>query len=302
MDQRLISELTQQLFKETNLSNLGKLYSSLVWNKIGFCRNGNRFKIGETTVTQNLVFDFWLMAKTATFPIEIFESSDERANGNDLEIFVETRRGYFLIPTQAKIIKKGSNYPSIKHKVGGIDQVDLLLNYAKTKGAVPMYLFYNYVDWYSLSQRLKNFDHFDCDQYGCSFVPAQYIKDNFQNKKKTRQGTTSWVIPNFYDLHPNIATPFHILFDLNKESLLLDICNVPFVEGQEIKFYSRDEIYDDLQWKNLAPPPSIGRITPNAKEYGKMKTELSSKQHQFNPRFRIMLSVEKRETAIYEVS
>jgi len=42
------------------------------------------------------VFDCWLAAKTSSWGIKVYESLDEKANGNDLELAIETTKGYML--------------------------------------------------------------------------------------------------------------------------------------------------------------------------------------------------------------
>lgn len=65
-----------------------ELQSRSIWNRIRFAWERPSMKIYETTITQNLIFDLVLQDELGHFPVKIFESLDEKTNGNDLELFV----------------------------------------------------------------------------------------------------------------------------------------------------------------------------------------------------------------------
>ena len=146
MNAEVIKQLTYQLQATPDLCTWSRLVSALIWERIGFVRYRKGIKITETTVTQNLVFEFWLSAKSRSLPIEIYESKNEKSNGNDFEIFLETPKGFILLPVQCKIISKTDKYNSINHNTAGVDQIDLLLNYAQKKKGIAAYFLYNYFD------------------------------------------------------------------------------------------------------------------------------------------------------------
>jgi hypothetical protein len=84
MNSELIKDLSQQLLEKQDLYSFLQLYSVQTWNKIGFVRRKKGLKISETTITQNLIFDFWQLAAASKLPVELYESKNEKANGNDL--------------------------------------------------------------------------------------------------------------------------------------------------------------------------------------------------------------------------
>lgn len=129
-------------------------YGSRIWERMRFARVRNQ-RISETTITENLIFDFWYQAKKDQLPVEIYEAKAEKQNGNDIEIFIETKQGYLLAAFQAKILSKKGKCPNISHKVDNAYQIDLLINYAKRKGGQACYLFYNYFDDEEYHDRLE---------------------------------------------------------------------------------------------------------------------------------------------------
>lgn len=184
-----------------------------IWHKIDFS-NRMGFKFGEVAITSHLLFQLYryrIDSKDNT--IEIFESKKESTSGSDLELYIEVlpkQYLYFVIQSKKLYYRdKKFKYAEISHEVGKhkISQLEILLSYAKTHDAIPLYLFYNH------SPQFKNKDK---EYYGCSVVLAKYIKENFKDKA-TRY---KWrAIPTFDDLHmvtPIIAQP---LFKLGYRSL-----------------------------------------------------------------------------------
>lgn len=285
----IIKESLLNLIKNADLKSFFRHFSILTWNKLGFSFYKNRLKIYETTITQDLLFQFMLLEKESNLAIELFESNLEETNGNDLEILIETEKGYIMLPCQAKIIKRGSNkYTMINHSVKNKYQIELLLEYGLKKKGAPIYLFYNFCDnieWiYEVSKEIK----FDISEYGCSFVLAENISSiisiNIDGNKK------AYKIPSFIDIHPKLAKPFHFMTNLiGNSQYILELF------GKEtynfIKYYNRDELLEDELWHNMIPTPHIGKIEPSlTKEF--IEDEIMDK---FSPRFRIILSIIKKE-------
>lgn len=253
------------------------------WNSIDFIRTASRLRLSEPTITQNLVLDFWHAAKHRIFPISIFEAVDEKANGNDLELLMETDSGYIKMTIQAKMIKANDKYPTLKHKASksSHNQIDLLIRYAKKNGAVPLYLFYNCTDNNDAAEKVCEHHGLEFVQYtGMSVVKAQDIKNNYFNR-----ATGKWKIPNFEHLHVNYAFPFFFLF-LYEEGYLEGLVND---EDKHIKVYNRDEIMDDDDWNMLVGPRGIGGIM-----FEKIMDENMIQKQKgittFSPQFRIVIS------------
>jgi hypothetical protein len=200
---------------KTNVCELFKSGARDTWARIFFSRKTPRLKIHETSVSQNLVYEMNLIKGTSPFlDFDIFESTDEKANGDDLELTVKHADGkYYTYAIQSKIIyhrrSKGianlreGYYKQLKHWVGKgarrKKQVDLLIAYSKKHGFMPLYLLYNYVE--------KSFDYgIEAALYGCTVVSAQYLKDNYTSADGNLDDKVK-----FSDLHTKNAFPWHEL-------------------------------------------------------------------------------------------
>lgn len=294
MNSELLKELAEQLLKKQDFYSWLQLYSLQTWNKIGFVRNRKRLKINETTITQNLVFDLWQLAAVSKLPVEMYESKNEKANGNDLEIAVETSKGFLLFPCQAKIIQKNNRYNTIHHKnkSSSIYQMDMLLNYANQHNGIPIYLFYNYYSNYKRCYQIENEIGFPLDYFGCSVISANYLKETFSAEKENQIAKPA--IPSFEDLHPYIASPFHDFIkdvqDMDSNSFLSIMENT----GKNVQYYSNAELHNDKLWEDMAPLPAIGFVIDEAKEKS-FKKSLIKKSQSFNPRYRIVLPRKRRQ-------
>ena len=205
--------------KMNTLIQCYKDISEDIWYKIDFS-NKLKFKFGEVAITSHLLFHLYRHTiKTKNNSIVISESTNESTSGSDLELYVEIKPKkylYFLI--QAKklyYIGKRSKYTKMSYKVGTCpkckSQLDILLTYANLNDGIPLYLLYNYS---------STFGKKDKEYYGCSFVSAKHIKDNFTDMATILKWKT---IPTFDDLHDTtnihsmLAQP---LYKLGYRSLL----------------------------------------------------------------------------------
>ena len=146
-----------------------KRLSIETWNRIGFARTRPGLKIYETTLTQNLLFSLRQFQEDCNiYSLQMYEATDERINGNDLELIVQTPSGYVRIPTQAKLLYTNLKYVAINHNGTTRYQVDDLISYASIIRGIPMYLFYNYVP-----------HHNNLREHGCTMMKADYILNNF---------------------------------------------------------------------------------------------------------------------------
>lgn len=299
MNTELIQELTQKILSRQSLCSWSQLFAALTWNKIGFTGNRKRLRITETTFTQDLVFNFWLIARDNRLSVEIYESKNEKANGNDFEIFVETDKGYLLLPTQSKLIKTNGSYASIRHQVRGYDQINLLIDYAKRNNGIPLYLFYNYYFNPQFINWIEKEITFPVECYGCSIASATNIKESFYNKKIKKDGSKIWVIPHFESLHPLQALPLHFLICSAEEKDMTSLIHqLHDGEYQEpFHYHSREELDDHTGWTNLAPPPAIGFIPGDDQKalFEKLRTVASP---EFLPGYRIVISKERRKSSL----
>lgn len=188
------------------MSELEKLYNDIatdVWDRMKFASETNS-KISETTLTENLLFMInKYRSNSKDKSIRIYESKDEKANGNDLEIYLEiSKNKYILLVIQAKkLYTKEQKYKAINHKIGANYQIDLLENYANSKNGLPLYLLYNF----SPNCIFKNKKHF-----GCTLIDALQIKKDYYPKSSMH-----WKIPSFNDLHKCNARLYENLFREN---------------------------------------------------------------------------------------
>lgn len=209
-----------------NICELFKSGARDTWARIFFSRKTPRLKIHETTVSQNLIYEMNLIKLKFPFlDFEIFESTDEKANGDDLELTVRhADRRYYTYAIQSKIIyhrrSKGlanlreGYYKQLKHWVGKgptrKKQVDLLIDYATRNGFMPIYLLYNYVQ--------KSFDPgVEPALYGCSVIGAHYLKKNHTSADGNLDDKVK-----FSDLHTLNAFPWHEL-----------VCVLPYLSRAE---------------------------------------------------------------------
>lgn len=188
------------------------------WWRIQFSRSTPRMKIHETTITQNLVYEMQLLKKRYKIKgITLYESTDEKANGDDLELRILHKNGkVYTYALQAKIIYHTFNkkahllqsgtYTQLKHYVGKgssrKNQIDLLLKYAKkpSHGYIPLYLLYNYISRRFGTKGYKR----EC--FGCTAVSAYYLKANHSIADDNLASNVK-----FRDLHPNPAIPWQAL-------------------------------------------------------------------------------------------
>ncbi len=301
MNTARLRELITKLSTESDMGSWASIYSMFTWNKIGFTRSLHRGRIFETSLTQDLVFQFYLHAKTGDLSVEVFEAWDETTNGNDLDIFIQKEDGYIHLPVQAKLIGKDERYSKIRHQVSGRYQLDALLDYAEKKDGVPFYLLYNYALGYELFNEEEEGER-SIEEYGCSLIHADYIKKTYQ---KTKAGKTSWRIPRFEDLHRSPAIPFSELFcGLMKQPLQ----NWPDIlqtnRAIDPARHTFEEITNEKLWRDLAPSGQLSGIQSIEAEILDQGLKGQDFQYSpFDPKYRIIFSLErKRKGGLYYLS
>lgn len=258
-----------------------KKYSIDTWNRVQFSRAIENLKTYEVTLTQNLVYHYFLLSREFELPIKIYEAENETINGNDIEFAIETKQGYVLLPMQAKTIKKDDKYSTINHIVKGKYQIDLLEKYARKVNGIPLYLFYNTLNEpYRLDENFIQSLDDELELYGCSICKKEDL-ERFRKKHK-------WEMPKFSDIHPKYGIPLHHLIEvIGKDLQTCRIFNQSDLIEYGVKFYGKEEVIESFKGKNLSPPPSIGYI-PNPKaEEGKEVENLSI---EYAPRYRVIIS------------
>ena len=98
----------------------------------------------EETVTDDFLLDVQAshLREVATFQ---FHKRHEAITGADWEWWLTDGKKWTGLLIQAKILNPKSNtYSSIKHKVNGKPQIDIVIDQANYKGIPALYFFYNH--------------------------------------------------------------------------------------------------------------------------------------------------------------
>lgn len=295
MTNKLIQKARELGMRPTEC-NWFQYFAQETWDRIGYARTHKGLRIWETTITQNLIFEFHvsksLYASSPMLPyswgIDILEAVNERTNGNDIELFVDTADGVLFFAIQAKIINHrgflragmvNGNYPNMNHVVGGQNQIELLCDYASDKGGIPIYLLYNFVKNH-FSRKVFCNTSFEIEQYGCSIASANKIKTNYFNGRV-------WTAPTFNDLHPNNALPWFVIpccFASKTKEQILEMLGEEIVSSDNITSYNLNEIRSDNNWKVFSPFNEKGTIN------GDMENNINLAE--FNPKYRVIISKE----------
>ncbi|MBR0818113.1 DUF6615 family protein [Bradyrhizobium liaoningense] len=147
-----------------------------IWNELGAARKLG-INRGEETVTDNFLLDV-----QAAHPVEVttfqFNKPEEAITGADWEWWLTDGRRWAGLLIQAKILKGKANlYSSIKHKVRGRPQIDILLEQANLKGIPALYFLYNHTQltFPKLSWNCGSIAP-DIEQLGCTVAYAAAVK------------------------------------------------------------------------------------------------------------------------------
>jgi hypothetical protein len=284
MEPELIAEYLKQFATTRSLCDWSRFFSAAIWEKIEFCRSTAKFNIYETTITQDLIYQFWQLAQRKSVPIYLYQSRDEKANGNDIEIYRQTSKGYMLFACQAKIVNKNGRYPAIRHQVNGTYQIDLLLKYAQRMAGIPLYLLYNHHLDPIENSKLESRHKVPIHELGCSLFPAETLKSKYWNASKKRLST-----PKFIDLHQNEAVPLSTLFCPLVNNSLFESLQV---QPSKLRLYEESELFDQRNWEDMLPLGKIGRISSSEERFTQGIKQIPIPS--FNPRFRILLPIERR--------
>jgi hypothetical protein len=294
--------------KAPDLCNLFKLLAVETWKRIEFTYNKPYLRIYETTLTQNIAFA--INAYAQQYPkllIEVWESINEFATGNDLELLVVFPKFAitFYAPIQSKKIYRRKKYNAMDHG----DQIDKLIDYAKKSNGCPLYLLYNFVEQVPYGLRA------DKEFYGCTLIDAHHLHKHHYNQrtKWRRDGTTvkAWNIPSFNSLHPKYAFPWHelvcgsnhpssllqkVLTITNKDSksqygiipseaeLQTNLLQYPgFVRREQVSFVGWFRSKD----REIGRGPRMDYD----REYLDMQDEGPAASTEFNPRTRIVVTI-----------
>lgn len=260
-----------------------RFLSQSIWSRIDLARRSG-FAVSETTVTENILFEIY-KEEIFSSSVRIYQSLDEAANGNDLEIAIRSSSGFIKLTAQCKILKKSGRYDSIYHR----NQIHDLVAYARDKKGIPIYIFYNfYKGAFTMPETLCDVD-LVADDYGMTFCNAHDLKAGYATRGLDAKGFQKWKIPNFNDLHPSLCQPFFKLACcIDSSATPEDIRRATGDSISDISTYSLEELQNDPWWIPLSDEsysslPSYSRAS-------------TGQEKKFNPRFRIL--IEDQQSAL----
>jgi len=278
-----------------SLCNLFKAGATDTWERIRFSRTIPNLKIHETTITQNLIYELKILqAVGGVRNLRIQESENEKTNGSDIELCLVTNGQAICYALQAKIIYHASkkshgngDYRQMHHmiKSTGDYQIDLLLNYGTSKGKVPLYLLYNYVNnpLFLPAAGLKHF--------GCTLINARFLKDNWQDTTGNLRKDIK-----FFNLHASARTttkpafPWHELVCGGWPTTIANVLSRLGLDAKTVVTpLSIDELLEDDAFTEITTG-----LTLTPKQEGKAKRNREREIEglpTFNPKFRIIADV-----------
>lgn len=199
------------------------IQSHLIWERIRFVRDHQRrasnrttkgrISILETTITDNILYNFLRLESTLKpSKVQLWEASNERINGNDLDIYVNDGRQTICYTTQAKLLYSSGIYGAMPHQNKNGYQIELLIKHAKLgRQRIPIYLLYNYSAETSNCNPQICSQNVSVQQLGCSVISAEFLKDNFRKRNPKRHNTKHqnkpipdrdyWSKVSFEDIH-----------------------------------------------------------------------------------------------------
>lgn len=273
------------------------------WERIGFSRSTKGMKCHETALTQNLVYEMRLLKdKYRHLEYDLYESTNEKANGNDLLFRILHNNGkiytyaiqakiiYHTITTKKKVKLNNGWYIQLKHMVSkgkahAEPQVDKLLRFASKNGYMPMYLLYNYVDKDYLGTINRS--------YGCTVVGAQFIKDNFTD---TIDGDLRNDV-KFTQLHTAFAFPWEELvcsLPYQSKSNFLDKVGLP--EDYDLNELSLKVFNPGKAWVQLVHSENLNELVDPKKRPTKQNSDETRERYNndFNPKYLFTIGLQNR--------
>lgn len=174
-------------------------------------------RLGEETLTDLLVLDMIPHQRINAFRIYHPTKRDEAWSGADLLICIRYPGGAGRrLAIQAKKLYPTGRYHALSHKdTSGIPQIDKLDKFARSWGAIPLYLLYNY-----LAQLPPQTHYWHCcqgcdtEQLGCTFVPSRHIRHAIKLRGRRK----------FSAIHETAsALPWRCIFDCERAMEQVDL-------------------------------------------------------------------------------
>ena len=247
------------------------------WHRIKFCQSHPASHLHETTITQNIVYEFLQMEEAELLQVTVFESNDEKATGSDLEIILRSDSFFVRFVVQAKKIGRQLKYEQFHHTAGGVPQIDRLLKHAEKTNSIALYLFYNYSDDRVLNKAIADGWELPIDYFGCSFANARALYQAYYRSLKPP-------VPGFPDVHRAIlAYPFEQMGYFTRLDFLDNYLKT-FGDASPLGNYAcqptaQQSLQDSKNWHRLIRRgATIGRIGPDT-HHKEFPVEFISQQH-----------------------
>ena len=175
----------------------------------------------------------WLLFFVSTHSDKIiyktFSHNEEAFNGSDWEWWILTETYAFRFLIQAKKLKENAdNYPNLSYNNRHGMQIDLLINSASQKGAMPFYAFYS-CQKPEIEKQINNISYIDKSALewckpcinGCFLSSAHWIKEKILDAPRKRISEIELVNASFgisiFDFYTKktIKEVTNILLNLN---------------------------------------------------------------------------------------
>ena len=154
---------------------------------------------GETTITDHNLLE---MKRIGPSNLHVVKAAplDERLFGFDWEWWIKYRSGWMRFAVQAKKLNlRTCRYDQLRHTVGSRFQMDLIEDFSRANGAIPLYCFYNYVGNERTAESAWNCSlEFEKEQLSCTLAPlhvVQRIHRRYASKSFTALHMHSEVLP-----------------------------------------------------------------------------------------------------------
>ena len=194
-------------------------------------------RLGEETLTDLLVLDMLPHQTMNTLSIYHPTKQEESRFGADLLVCIRYPDGSGRrLAVQAKKLYPTGRYAALGHSnASGTLQIDKLDKFARTWGAIPVYLLYNHLD--QLPQRTHHWHccrDYDAEQLGCTLVPSWRIRQAIGSRGRR-------TFPAIHEQAP--ARPWRCVFDCDRPLKQTDALRLsqpePEVSDDRVFFHQR---------------------------------------------------------------
>ncbi len=190
-------------------SHLCKKFQELAertWKKLGLTTRPNiNTTLSETSITDDILLEL-AMLNSPNIDLYKTPQNEECNKGTDWEFWIGRDSEWVRYAIQAKKIDlKTEKYKTLRHKVGGKLQLEILKDYANKNEAVPLYCFYNYVGDSNVTGRMCRHHHCPCpccfyrgdpshfpSHFGITITPLRIV-ESLMDRTEAKNRTFDWI-------------------------------------------------------------------------------------------------------------